>query len=402
MLSEKIIKHFFSAASMHRWNDKMRPVDLIELDKQAHKMMIAYILGKYEEINKTPGFSWIEIIEGGFFEFMQRTVITDLRPQLLYKIKNNKQQYAELKKYILARVKDILSGLKNDYLLERFKKYLANDKINVNTKILEAAHLWATRWEFDIIKNANPNGYEISEIGAKLNERQEKNLDLISMKNLILSKDMQSFINLCGELRFQVRWSHIPRIPATSVLGHMLIVALFSFIFTIEMDGCDRRIINNYFTGLFHDLPEVLTRDVISPIKKGVKGLDLFIKKFEKEEMEDKIYRIIPNEWKIDMKMFTEDEFSNIVTVNNKKKRIDNSLFKKYNYDKYNPRDGKMIEFSDKLAAYMEAYLAIENGANGDELKNAMIDIKKKYNNTKISGYDLGSCYNFVKNEGRL
>ncbi|MGZ7169402.1 MAG: HD domain-containing protein [Halobacteriota archaeon] len=32
---------------------------------------------------------------------------------------------------------------------------------------------------------------------------------------------------------------------------------------------CYRRRFHNFFGGLFHDLPEALTRDIISPVKRG-------------------------------------------------------------------------------------------------------------------------------------
>lgn len=72
------------------------------------------------------------------------------------------------------------------------------------------------------------------------------------------------FANLCGQLRFQIRWTQAPRIPATSVLGHMFIVATFAYFFSLSVDACTARANNNFFCGLFHDLPELLTRDIIS------------------------------------------------------------------------------------------------------------------------------------------
>ncbi|KAA0242417.1 MAG: HD domain-containing protein [Candidatus Brocadia sp. AMX2] len=62
-----------------------------------------------------------------------------------------------------------------------------------------------------------------------------------------------------------MKWSRLHRIPRTSVLGHSLFVAILSYLFSLEIKACARRCVNNYFTGLFHDLPEVLTRDIISP-----------------------------------------------------------------------------------------------------------------------------------------
>lgn len=87
MIRKALLLKIFDAAYMQRWNDKVRPVELMELDKQAHKMIIAYFLGKFEE--STPGFNWTEIIEGGIFELLQRIVITDLKPPIFYKIKED-------------------------------------------------------------------------------------------------------------------------------------------------------------------------------------------------------------------------------------------------------------------------------------------------------------------------
>ena len=81
MISKILLEKIYDSAYVQRWNDKLRPVEFTELDKQAHKMTIAYLLGKFEE--GRPGFDWIKIIEVGLFDFLQRLVLTDLKPQLL-------------------------------------------------------------------------------------------------------------------------------------------------------------------------------------------------------------------------------------------------------------------------------------------------------------------------------
>ncbi|MDR1614624.1 MAG: hydrolase, partial [Campylobacteraceae bacterium] len=42
MISAELIDKFFCAASIERWNDYPRMVELTELDKQAHKFIIAF------------------------------------------------------------------------------------------------------------------------------------------------------------------------------------------------------------------------------------------------------------------------------------------------------------------------------------------------------------------------
>lgn len=44
-----LITKLTNGANMKRWNDELCPVELTELDKQAHKMIIAFILSKFEE-----------------------------------------------------------------------------------------------------------------------------------------------------------------------------------------------------------------------------------------------------------------------------------------------------------------------------------------------------------------
>jgi len=391
MLSANLIIKLFDAANMQRWNDQLRPVELRELDKQAHKMVIAYVLGKFHE--KDDGFNWQAIIQGGFFEFLQRLIITDLKPQLFHAIKADKEKYKELNNWVIDSIKPILEPFSTT-LLQNFQTYIQSDDTDdINRRILSAAHFYATKWEFDIIERINPDGYEIKEIHNEITSKLESFNDLKGMQGLSLHSDYRHFVDLCGQLRFQVRWSHLHRVPRTSVLGHMLIVAMITYLLTLELDACDERIYNNYFTGLFHDLPEVLTRDVINPVKTSSKGLSDLIKDYESKQMK-KIYRLIPLEWHADIKMFTENEFSDIVTLNGKIKIVDpDTINKKYNENKFQPRDGELVRGVDHLAAFLEAQLAIHNGIHNQTLINARDGIIEKYKSKKIAGIDFGALY---------
>jgi len=387
MIGKALALRIFDAASMQRWNDKICPVELRELDKQAHKMIIAFVLGKFED-NKE--FDWIELIEGGIFEFLHRLVLTDLKPQIFYRIKEDQAKYAELNQWVYQQLESALSPLGKDFS-SRFKQYLRAGKEDINQRILSAAHFYATKWEFDIIERANPNGYEIPEIKRSLESRQEKYYDLKGIQELALYSQLRNFIDLCGQLRFQTRWSHVLRVPRTSVLGHMLVVALFSYLFSLQIKACPKRRYNNFYTGLFHDLPEVLTRDIISPVKRSIKGLSRLIKTYEKKRMEEEVYRLIPKRWHSEMRMFTENEFKSVVTVGGRPQRKRSiEITKAFNRDPYNPRDGEIIEATDHYAAFLEAYLSLKNGITTQELGDAKTAIRKRYEGKVIGGIDFG------------
>ena len=53
-LHTSLIELIYDAASIRRWNDQINPMDFTELDKQSHKMIIAYVLARFEE-DQTPG-----------------------------------------------------------------------------------------------------------------------------------------------------------------------------------------------------------------------------------------------------------------------------------------------------------------------------------------------------------
>jgi putative hydrolase of HD superfamily len=391
MIRKALLLKIFDAAYMQRWNDKVRPVELIELDKQAHKMIIAYFLGKFDQDSK--GFSWIEIIEGGIFELLQRLIITDLKPPIFYKIKADPKKYKQLNEYVYRELESIISPLGKEFC-RKFRDYFSDPKGNLNTKILTAAHFYATKWEFDIIERANPNGYEIVQIKDRLQKKQEEHQDLKGMSQLTNNPKYRDFIDLCGQLRFQSRWSNFYRIPKTSVISHSLFVGILSYLFSLSIKACRKRCVNNYFTGLFHDLPEVLTRDIISPVKKSIEGLADLIKAYEREQMEQEVYGLIPGAWHKEIRMFTEDEFATIATINQETvKTTSEEINEKYNEDKYNPRDGKLVKASDDLAAFIEAYSAIRNGSSHEQLHEAKMTIKAGYEKANIAGINFGEIY---------
>jgi putative hydrolase of HD superfamily len=392
MVGKDLLVELFQAAEMRRWNDKLCPVPLTELDKQGHKMTIAYVLGKFAE--HSSDFSWIEVIEGGLFEYFERLTLTDLKPQIFERIKANDETFNELKTEVYTRFTPLISDLNG--LDKRFEAYLFRPPDTISRTVLDAAHFYATKWEFDIIERDNTSDYEIDEIRRGLQRRQEGLADVEGLRYLALFPTYRSFVDLCGRLRFQVRWGQLYRVPRTSVLGHMLIVAILSYLFSLEIGACPKRRANNYFTGLFHDLPEVLTKDIISPVKRAATGLDRFVKNFEREEMERRIYgpELIPKAWQPEMQMFTEEEFVSKVTIDGQVRHTtSDAITASYNRDRYNPVDGELVKAADDLAAFMEAYLALQNGISNAQLQTAVQEKRLFYREKTIAGLNLGDVY---------
>ncbi len=395
MISKGIIDRLFDAASIQRWNDHVRPVRFTELDKQAHKMIIAYVLARSEESDKGVKIHWDELIEGGIFELLQRVVLTDIKPPVFHKMMEKKGR--ELNQKVLENLEADVGGLRADFP-DKFKKYLfEKDYSLTEKKILKAAHYLATNWEFRIIYHVSSFIYGIEKTKEALENEIEDHYDLIGVQKISSGKKSFGFIDLCGQLRFQQRWAHSVRIPETSVLGHLLIVAILSYFCSVEFGACNKRVYDNFFAGLFHDLPEALTRDIIAPVKRSVTGLDQIIKDYEKIQVEEKILPLLPSSWHEELIYFIEDEFENKIVINGTiKKGIScEEINKKYNRDHFSPVDGHIIEACDQLAAFREATLSIEHGIESNPLKRAKKDLYQNYKEKEIGGIDFGQIFGY-------
>ncbi len=367
-LNTGLINMFYDAASIRRWNDQINPMDFTELDKQAHKMTIAYVLAKFELKNSPGAIDWIRLIEGGIFEMLHRIILTDIKPPVFHKMMAEKGP--ELNKWVLQTLNPQTS-LVNGGFAERMEQHLNDRAYASNEKrILRAAHFLATQWEFNILYKMCPFINGIEQIRQEIEDQIEDHYDLLGVQKISLRRKTAGFVDLCGQLRFQKRWSQSPRIPPTSVLGHMLIVAVLTYLSLKEAGASETRVVNGFLGALFHDLPEVLTRDITSPIKSAVEGLDAIIKEYEKKQMEDRLLPLLPTSWHPEIMYFTEDEFSNRALVNGKTITglSFEDLSQKYDSPEFWPVDGEIIRCCDHLAAFIEASLSIKHGISTKHL----------------------------------
>ncbi|MDR2191825.1 MAG: HD domain-containing protein [Endomicrobium sp.] len=390
MITKELILRIFSAANILRWNDHIRPFDFFELDKQAHKMIIAYIVAKFEEEDGKP-FNWQKLIEGGIFEFFQRIMLTDLKPEVFHELMSKKEK--ELNNWVLGNLNEDLSALSGG-IKERFEEYFLNPLYAQNEKrILKAAHCLSTKWEFGIIYPWNAMLYGIEKTKQEIDETIASFDDLAGIRKLMINKKYYGFLDLCGQLRFQQRWAQAFRIPKTTVLGHLFTVAIFSYIFSLENGAAARRLYNNFYSALFHDLPEILTKDIVRPIKSSISGLEEIIKVYETKQVEERILPLIPENWRAEMQYFIQDEFSDKIIENAKAVRVKSAG--DYNDDKFNAVDGALTEMCDKFCAYIEASMALEYGIKSQTLIQSKQALYDKYAQVKKDNINFKRLFDY-------
>lgn len=400
MINSKLIEHIFKAANISRWNDYPKMVDLVELDKQAHKFIIAYFIAKLEN-----DVDMRYIIEGGVFEFLSRVVVTDIRPDVFHQIQKTKS--AQINSWILTNLEPLIEDIEDGKFLERFK-YFQDDKAHKKEKlILKAASYLATKWEFSIVYQTSKFLNGIDELKQQVDEELEDYYELIGVRKIAMNQKLARIVDLSGRLRFQKRWAQTERIPETAVLGHMLVVAIFGYFYSLKVSACDKRLENNFYCALFHDLPESLTRDIISPVKYGIDGLNEIISEYEMRLIEDKILPYIPQSFRDEFSyilgvrdengMLKKDEFEN--RINRITPQAYHGSMDNVNSNEYNSIDGKALKYCDNLAAFVEAGLSISYGVKSKDLVKGFKNIRSKFKkNPKIEGVNFDKiCIEFIK-----
>ena len=399
MLTTELIEQLFEAAHIQRWNDHIRPQGFTELDKQAHKMIIAYVLARYEEDDRGAIIDWRRLIEGGIFEYLHRIVLTDIKPPIFHELMRSHGD--ELNEWVMKKLAPVMASQGENFKQRFFDHFSQPSQGVLEKRILRAAHYLATDWEFRIIYRLNQGLFGLEETKEKIANELEDYYHLAGVQKLGLGKKTYQFIDLVGQLRFQKRWAHSPRVPETSVMGHMLIVAMMGYFCSLSTKACDARIVNNYFCGLFHDLPEVLTRDIISPVKRSVEGLDELIKQIEHQQMAQRLLPLLPNAWCADLIYFTEDEFTDrIVNADGVRTFVSTeAIDAQYNEAKWRPVDGSMLRCCDHLAAMVEASLSIRYGVRSHQLEEGVQTMHEKYAGFSWQGLPFGEWFDaFAQN----
>jgi len=404
VIDPKLIYKIFEGFSIQRWNDLIRPFELVEMDKAAEKMVAAYIIGKYEE-EQGKYIDWNWMIYASLFDLLKKIALCDIKSPVQRMIRHQfPQEYIRLNEWVLEQYRELIH---DDDLFSRFTLYIGQTAGSIPLKqesqlaarVLRAAHKYSSLRELDMISPVNEEE-RTAVIRKEVNEDIQEFLDLRGMQLLVTRQRPFDFIMKIEQLRFQTRWNQTPRVPHTSVLGHCFFVAVVTLLLMRETGEnlCPKRLFNDFFSALFHDLPEAVTRDIISPVKQATDELPLIVKHIEDEIVRTELVPLMDDYYVGELMYFTSDEFKNRAVIPSREtgeNLIESVTWKelngKYNEDSFNPVDGKTVRLADHIAALIEADSSIKYGITSEHLTGGRENILKSYpEGTEINGIKIG------------
>lgn len=404
-MNKTLALKIFEGFSIQRWNDLVRPFELVEMDKAGEKMVLAYIIGKFEE-NKGNFIDWKWMIYASLFDLLKKIALCDIKAPVQQMImKEYPAEYMRLNEWVLNQYRSLIN---DEELFSAFTIYIGQKSGSIplpkekelSMKVYQAAHKFSTMRELEMLSMVNEK-IRVEKIETELKADLQKSLDLEGVQMLMTHQKVFDFLLKIEQLRFQTRWNQTPRVPGTSVLGHSYFVAIMTLLLgrEIDVDMCERRVINNFFSGLFHDLPEAVTRDIISPVKQATDDLPNIVKKIEDEIVSKELVPLMEDFFRDELIFYTSDEFSDRVLCKNGVvvKVSWEDLNSRYNNNDFNPVDGRLVRIADHLSALMEADISIKHGITSKHLasgREGMLSLYKK--GEVISGIDVNALFSEI------
>ena len=156
-----------------------------------------------------------------------------------------------------------------------------------------------------------------------------------------------------SRLRNKDRWAVYSYSVKCSVLGHLFDTAIIAYFVSLEKGLSEDEATKNFFLGAFHDLAEVYTGDIPSPIKDNIKNFRAKTEAYEMKQIEEKFVPFFSKELQ---------------------ERIRDVMFEGFG----NKSRKDIIKIADYTSAIAEIWRQAVKGSRDRELYKALISHKSK------------------------
>jgi len=282
--------------SMKRWNNFPRIEDVSHLDNVWFVMHVSLFLAYLEEKD------WAKIdreflLKRIIFNSFSGLILSDISSWTRdYILKINDTVFSEIENKAFDF---LLSQDAPEYIKKDIKDVLNNKEKKLELFIIEASKKYAWYMECKINEKVFWDIYEVplNQINLYL---EDKRIDLKSLDILLKNDNYKKYLTHIRRLSHSMRWNQNKRIFPISVMSHLVVITFISYIiWKIENDSWSNYDIQELMLrSVYHDIPEAITWDIITPTKKAVEWFEEVLEKVEIKMMDDYIFSYVDLEYK--------------------------------------------------------------------------------------------------------
>lgn len=302
---------------------------------------------------------------------IKRVIFSSLSRLVLADINSGTRDYIQkLDAKIFAQLEDkafekILELDDQQIFSYDIKKTLSDETKTLELLIIKCAKKYAGYRECTI------NARVYSEIYSKTLEGIQESLELYrtqlpALDELLNTPNFEKYLSHIRGLSHSFRWLQQKRLFPISVMSHLVYVTFISYVIATyeNSNGWNIDMEEIVLKSIYHDIPEAITGDIITPTKRGIPGFVEILEKVEEKMMDDYIFCYVSDEYK--------------------------KTISEYIYAPFDDRVGKIAKYSDIFSALFEAKIEMNNGNKAFE--EIYFRIK-----SKVNTFDLASTDHIVK-----
>lgn len=274
---------------LRRWTSLLTEDKYNELSKQSLNCIVCYILACYcEEAGMK--VHWDRFPKIALYRAFQKVhVFFDTPEGILDEI----CEIGEIQKSVFE---DVSKEIITEQTGKEFADFICDTTNTTEIRIFKASRKIATLVELlenrAIMQESDEYPQKMMEIQKSIIEFE----DIPGVKELSnINGDLFRLLIKVAKLRNLNRWAISPYSVECSVLGHLFDTACFAYFLGLEQFNDEEKATKMFFMGVFHDLAEVWTTDIPSPIKDKIPGFRAATEKYELKILQDNLYSKVPD-----------------------------------------------------------------------------------------------------------
>ncbi|MEA1883019.1 MAG: YfbR-like 5'-deoxynucleotidase [Thermotogota bacterium] len=356
MLS-RLIRMALSLFTINRWNTTPHIELITEASNSGFSLhvalLLAYVSGQQVDYEK--------LIKRIVLKDLPKAILSDISLQTKNYIKDTSLELWN--KTFKSAMEEVLREVPEDWR-EDFKYKIVRAKDDsVEGLIIDFSDTYAAYSECEVNARVYPEYYKkpLQELREKLNSYKAHNfiaalLDRSEYKDYLLK--VRTLINA-------VRWNQTNRNIKTTVAGHTFFVTFISTLLSYiseTLNGTCKDSSELLLKSAYHDVPEAMTGDIISPTKRRIPGFEATITKVEEQMVEEFLLSLIQGKGKEQLKGYMLHPFEG--------------------------ETGSLVRASDLLGSMFECQMEMMSGNANPLFKKAYREINFEIKNMNLSEVD--------------
>jgi len=279
----------FRGLSIYRWNNFPRLENITTNDNLAFSLHTILLLADVIEEKEWKKVDISYLFKKILFESFDTYVLSDINSDVKFRIK---RKNAATFKLLQEKVHKFIINLDlPEWIIEDINFIHDNEdnpKYELEDRLFHFAKLWVAYYE------AYFNSKIYDDIYAPILENMTKRINTkeysIFLKYLNINwetNELEKYLLNIRRLQFNYRWNNKKRIYPISVMSHLLVTFFLAYIIWKVEWRTEVETIEMMKWALFHDIPEAITWDIITPTKKAVKWFAELLQEVEKDMLEE-------------------------------------------------------------------------------------------------------------------